>query len=82
VVEGRLARQHLIRQHSYRPNVHEVVIGLPLQYLGADIVEGAAVCIPPFRAVGGPPEIAQLANTLNIPTITLESTIFSGLISL
>ena len=43
VVEGRLAGDYLEGQHSNAPDVHAVIVGLPLDYLGRNVVKGAAV---------------------------------------
>lgn len=76
MVEGRPADQHLVGEHADRPDVHEVVVGLALEDLGADVVQGAAVGGPALLAVGGPPEVAQLGYSLYRASGTLVSTMF------
>lgn len=65
MVKGSLSDQQLVCQDSYRPNIHEVIIGLALQDLGADVIQSAAVGGPPVLAVGGPSEIAELVDSLH-----------------
>jgi hypothetical protein len=81
VVEGRFSSEHFVSQNADSPDVHEAVIGVPLEYLGADIVEGAAVGVPALLAVGRPSEVTQFTDTLNRFTSTLDRTMFSGLMS-
>ena len=65
MVERCLAGQHLVGQDSYGPDVDKIVVGLALEDLRADIVEGAAVGVSPFFAVDGPSEIAQFGDPLD-----------------
>lgn len=81
MVKGGFAGQHLVGEYSDGPDIDKVVVGLSLEYFGADVVEGAAVGVAPFLAVGGPAEVAQFANALGEGRGTLVSTMFYGLMS-
>lgn len=76
MVEWRFSDQHLIGKYAYRPDIYEVVVGLSLEDLGANVVEGAAVGGSSLFAVGRPSEVAQLAYALNNRQDTLERTMF------
>lgn len=58
MVEGSLAYQHLVGEDADCPNIHEVIVGLALKDLGADVVQGAAIGGSSLFAVGRPPEVA------------------------
>jgi hypothetical protein len=81
VVEGRSAADQFEGQHTNAPYIHAIVVPLPLDDLGRDVVQSAAVGRPPVLADRRPSEIAQLADILNQNGSTLVMTMFSGLIS-
>ena len=64
MVEGCLANQQLVGQHSDAPQVHSVVVVSSRQYLRCRVVEGATVGLAPFVADGGPAEVAELADLI------------------
>lgn len=65
MVKRSLPRQHLEGQNSDRPDIHEVVVGVSFKNLGADIVEGAAICCPALLAIRSPAEVTKLAYSLS-----------------
>lgn len=64
MIEGSLASQHLVCKNADRPNVHETIVRFSFQDLGTDVVESATVSCPAVFAVGRPPEIAKLADSV------------------
>ena len=64
MVEGSFAGEHFIGEHPHCPHIYKVIIALSGQKVRTDVVEGATIGVPAFFAVGGPAQIAQLAQSL------------------